>query len=280
MLKLMFYILNKYLVYKMDLNILFKHFDIHLEKQVFPHQNINTVVSNESPSLVNVPEESWDNTILPETQFSKSKTLSDKAKAEESKHLKLSTKKLVKVIHAVTLEIIKKLTANDLIHYDGNNCTINTKHIINMNQGLQNYLNTLNYKDLKKMAKEAELERDYNLIQMIVISMEGKRLTQKKLQEVIFYKSLLEKQDRGILPLDWMLKDCIDSNLNVESEVASIRFCTIIEKLNEMQALETTFNLKEKYKYFIFHTIFINLNNNICNETKITNDYKYLYLVI
>lgn len=264
----------------MDLKVLFEHFDICLEKQMFPYKNTNTTSSNKFTQTTSISEESWDNSILPETQFSKSKTLSDKAKAEESKNLKLSIKKLVKVIHAVTLEMIKKLTANDLIHYDGNNCTINIKHIINMNQGLQNYLNTLNYKDLKKIAKEAELEKDYNLIQMTVISMEGKQLTQKKLQEVIFYKNLLEKQDRGILPLDWMLKDCIDSNLNVESEVASIRFCTIIEKLNEMQTLETTFNLKEKHKYFIFYTIFINLNNNTCNETKITNDYKYLYLVI
>lgn len=267
----------------MDLQKLYDFFEIKLQKQKIEKIKPNKKEKVDNKNNEVDPTEAWDSKILPPTEYTKTNSLKNKQKIEELQKTEISTRKLVKIMHATDIEILKRMDANDLIKYDGSNKTQNIVYMINKNTGTQNIFNSLSFSDLKKAAKECELLKNYNLIFMIVNAMQTKELTDKDVETVTFYKKLidgdLEQSTLSILPFPWILKDCADSNCNVKSTVASIRFCKIVEKLNQMQAIESQFEPKEKHRQIIYSKIYVNLYKNKEVEEEIVHD-SYLYLVI
>lgn len=242
-------------------NIL-EHFKLKSEVKL---NEIQEEENNEEEVDENNEEEKsfiWDENILPLTDYLKNQTRANKCKIEEISNLNYKPSKIISIAHAITLELLKKLSARDLIEYDGKKKSLNITYLINFNKGLINYLGKdAKFKILKKMAKNSELCKDYNLVNIIQIVMRQFRLSKKKLELVKFYKDLIENgvPEGYVLPFEWMIKDCADSNVNVDSEIASMRFCKIIDKVNEMKAIEYEFILKEKHRQFLFGKIFENL---------------------
>ncbi|ORD94708.1 hypothetical protein ECANGB1_140 [Enterospora canceri] len=264
----------------MKLEKMYKLFSTKLGKPIIKPKEKETDEKKEEKKEQSGEYAPWNSNILPETAYSKDNSLKNQSENDEIMKMSVGNKKMANILHAIDLELIKKIDASDLVSYDGTNCTQGVTHLINANRGTQNYLKTFEYKDLKKMAKEAELLKNYNIIRMIVTSMETKELDHKKITELKFYRDLLEKQERGVIPFEWMLKDCEDSNMNVESAVASIRFCRIVEKLNDMQEIETIFPLKEKHRHFAYSKMHKFMEGETEETKKRVTVKESLYLVI
>lgn len=270
----------------MDLEKLYEYFDIKLEKQNIEAEKEAEITEKDSEDTEKDTLATWDKSILPETEYTKDKKLKNQQKNEEICKMDISNKKLTRIMHATDIQLLNNVHANDLIKYNGSNKTQNVTYMVNKNIGEQNMLNKMTFKELKAVAKECEILKNYNLIYMVVNSMQIKNLSDKEVETVKFYKKLidgeLEESTMSILPFNWILKDCADSNCNVESTVASIRFCKIIEKLNQMQSIESSFELKEKHKHFLYAKIYENMNKKQQaeqKEEKITHS-NCLYLVI
>lgn len=130
------------------------------------------------------------------------------------------------------------------------------------------------------MLKHAVSCKNYNLIEILVKSLQAKKLSDRRLNKVVYYKNMLDSQDGGIFPLDWMLKDCEDSNLNVSSEVASLRFCRIIEKLKQMKNIECEFVVKERHKQLLFSKLWGMASKVLVEGQESVGTYDNFYLVL
>ncbi|KAL6121415.1 hypothetical protein NUSPORA_01674 [Nucleospora cyclopteri] len=259
----------------MNIEKLFKHFNVEFNKSVPKPQVKKKKIYHESTEEFDL---FWSEDLLPATEFTKDRSMKNRVKVEEIRSSIVSLKKFLKTCHTLDIELINNINASDLISYNGFNPTQNVKYIQNKNAGLLKYFNTLKYKDIKKMLKHSELLKNYNLMNLLVQSFQTHSLSSRRIEKLKFYKEMLKKQDFGIIPMEWMLKDCADSNMNVESEVASIRFCKIIEKLNEMQSITLDYNVKEKDKHYVYTLIYQNIDNISYEVVKEDIDYKNLYL--
>ena len=220
--------------------------------------NKNIITTNENSLL-------WKEDVLPVTNYIKNPTNKNLSKIEEISKIKnIKPKKLVEMITIIDLLLIKNVTPKDLIEYDGNKTIIPIEHIQNKNKGLLNWLNKdFDNSSIFKMLKYSLLKKNYNLINILLKSLQSRKLSNKEIEKMIYYKKILDQQESGIFPFDWILKDSEDSNVNVNSEIASMRFCKIIDKLNEMKKIEIEKTLREKHKQFIYGNIFSNINHTL-----------------
>lgn len=227
---------------------------------------------------------SWPEDFLPFTKYMKNQSQSDLEKIEKISKRDLGmvgSKKLVNVITSIDLMLIRSLTADDLISYNGESCTIPISHIQNKNKALKVWLSKeIPCRKLFKMLKHAVSCKNYNLTEILVKSLQTKKLSGRKLGKVVYYKNMLNSQDGGIFPFDWLLRDCEDSNLNVSSEVASLRFCRIIEKLKQMKDIEYEFVIKEKHKQLLFSKFWEMANNSVVEYQMNASMSNNLYLIL
>ena len=192
----------------------------------------------------------------------------------------ISPRKLAAILTSLDLLLIKEVTAADLIKYDGNTIPQSVSHIQNKNTGLFHWISiTYDYKYIIKMLKRASVDKNYNLMNILIKAIQTKKLSNKKIEKLVFYKELLNNQDNGIVPFEWMLKDCEDSNVNVESDIASMRFCKIVEKLKEMKKMGPNGKVKETYKQFVYEKIWKNLEKTVLLNFKEENKYDGMYLL-
>lgn len=225
----------------------------------------------------------WPKDFLPSTKYMDGATEAqlDKLERMKCKQLDMKSKKLVQVLTQIDLDLIQAIKAEDLINYNGHPETKSIQHVYNVGKGLT-MMFCLNFeaKKLFKMLKLALLQRNYNLIHILVKSLQNKRLSFKKFAKVAYYKQILEKEEGGIFPLAWMLKDCEDSNLNVESEVASLRFCKIIEKLKDMKTIASISKVTEKQKQMIYSKLWETLREHRLENEASKIPHEYLYLIV
>lgn len=196
----------------------------------------------------------WPENFLPYTKYMRKMSEKNLDKIERWKTDKLlNDKRLVQTLTLIDLDLLRALTAEDLISYDGNDPSVSIQHIQNRDKLLIAVLSgDFETRRLFRFLKYALLYKNYNLIFLLLKALQTRKLSEKKVKKLLYYKNILDNQEDGIFPLAWMLKDCEDSNLNVESEVASLRFCKIIEKLKEMKNIEYDFEIKEKYKQMLY----------------------------
>lgn len=267
---------NKHMI---NLNYLIKKFSkkLKIENIKIKNKKIN-FLENEIPFSL------WPESFLPEANFcdkNDSNKLETIEKLSKKDLLLISNKKLAMLITSIDLNLIKKVNAQDLITFDGVSGSINIQHLQNMNKSLFSwFVKEFEIKRLFKLLKYSSELKNYNLMNNLVKGIQSKKLNDRELRKLSHYKNLLSNQDKGIFPFEWMLKDCEDSNLNVTSEIASVRFCKIIEKLKEMKNFMIDFQLKEKHKLMIFSKMWkISQEINIeYNENK--QDLDNLYLIL
>lgn len=226
----------------------------------------------------------WPSDFLPPTKYTadQSKTNLDKIERISKKDpMLIGNKKLVRILTSIDISLIRSISAEDLVLFDGTSESLPISHIQNKNKALKVWLvKEFDLDRLFKMLKYSLAVKNYNLINILASCVQSNRLSKNKLNRVKYYKSFLEKQEGGIFPFEWMLKDCEDSNLNVDSEVASMRFCRIVEKLKEMKGIKDEFVLKERHKQLVFAKLW-NVSNQVPvqSEPQAISD-ENLYLVL
>lgn len=198
----------------------------------------------------------WPIDFLPSTKYlvktsEKYLEMKEKWRNEDLTIEKIS--KLTKVLTQIDLNLINAITAEDLINYDGNSSSLAISHILNKNNALLLFITRkYNKKKIFSFLKYALKYKNYNLMHILIKSLQSLRLSIKRIESVLYYKEFLDKQEDGVFPFDWMLQDCEDSNLNIASEVASIRFCKIIDKLKKMKNLKYDFKVSEKSVHVVY----------------------------
>lgn len=221
----------------------------------------------------------WPEDFMPYTEYLENKTERNLERIENWKNneFNFKSKKLVEILTQIDLDMVKALTAEDLVTYDGHTASKAVQHIQNEGKALVGFLSsTFDARELFKLLKYAVVYKNYNLIHILVKTLQSKELSSKKMEKIRYYKNILDNEEGGIFPLSWILKDCEDSNLNVESEVASIRFCKLVERLKEMKKIELDFKVSEKQKQIIYSKLWdvartsaIELKTHKCSQTNL-----------
>ncbi|ELA42669.1 uncharacterized protein VICG_00421 [Vittaforma corneae ATCC 50505] len=225
----------------------------------------------------------WPRDFLPYTKYLENQTESNLDRIERWRNapLKLKNKKFVQALTRIDLDLIRALSADDLISFDGHSASKPILHIQNKNKALIAMFSLeFETKRLFKLLKYALIYKNYNLIHLLVRSLQTKKLSQRRLERILYYKKVLENEEGGIFPLAWMLKDCEDSNLNIDSEMASLRFCKIIEKLKEMKNIETDFEVSEKNKQTLYSKLWDIARKNDIDLNISEKRHEYLYLIL
>lgn len=265
--------LIKYLEDKFELKILCK-----------PEEKQKDDKSAQKDKEIAEPNVYWPIEVLPETKYTKNKDLKSLSEAEKISKKDYSTikpKRLINILNSIDIELISKITAKDLIEYDGYKIPQCISHAQNHNRGLLNWMiKDFETKYIFKMLAYSNVLKNYNLINICMKALQGRGLSNKRISRLLDYKKILDAQEGGIFPFDWIFKDCADSNLNVESEIASVRFCKIVDKLKEMKLIKIEYVLRERERYFIYYKCWENLNSKFTMTESKSEYNKNFYLIL
>ncbi len=250
---------------EINLNSLYEYFEVntnYVPKKQKTDKNKKSEEKTKETDIFNQPLK-WPIEFLPQTSFIKEESRQNDSIIEDIAHKDYKASKIISILHSLTIELLREVNAKDLVQYDGYKKTQHVQYLLNFNNGIIKWFNTFEWSDIKKLVKNAELCEDFNLINLLLSTMKQyQNLSSKRLEFILFYKKLMESVERKkIVPLEWMLKDCADSNVNVDSEIASMRFCKIIDRLKEMKEIEIDYKLTEKYRHFAYHNIWQNSKN-------------------
>lgn len=216
------------------------------------------------------PEIIWPKSALPPTKYTTARTPKAISRAEDILRMELKTlrpKELARLLHIVDILMVKAISAEDLIAYDGSNIPRSIAHLRNKNTGVFNWLSAeADFRYLERVMKAAVHYKNCNLLNLAIGAAQRQKLKKSHLKRLVFYRELIERTGSGILPFEGLLKDCADSNVNVMSEVASMRFCKIITYLEGIKRLEPPGNIRESRKQYVYGKAWAYLNQAIHEE--------------
>ncbi|KHN69284.1 hypothetical protein M896_080180 [Ordospora colligata OC4] len=233
----------------------------------------------------------WDEKDLPRTWYqmrfvdsvNKSKYIKKMAYAESMDVYHITPKKLSKALTSIDLQFLKKITPNDLVEYDGDdgNESSSIKQIRLKNEGLMNFVahelsTRKNYNYFFKVLEHLEKIRNFNSIHCITRAFQMQKLDLKSLGKLsVYVKTSLSYFDmRQVLdeltaddmflvcPIDVYIKDIEESNKNRGSEVASMRFCRLVEILIRLQTQEHDLRIPHITEHFLFTRFWKYARNN------------------
>jgi len=223
----------------------------------------------------------WDEKDLPRTWYqvqfvdgsNKRKYIKRMAHAESMDVYHITPKRLSKALTSIDLQLLKKITPNDLVGYDGSEGSeLNSiKQIRLKNEGLMNFVahelsTKRNYDYFFKVLEYLEKIRNFNSIHCITRAFQMQKLDLKRLGKLsVYVKASLSYFDmRQVLdeltaddvflvcPIDVYIKDVEESNKNRGSEVASMRFCRLVEILIRLQDQQHDVGISHRIEHFLF----------------------------
>lgn len=201
----------------------------------------------------------------------------------------VSPRKLSKLLTAMDLLLLRKIRPSELVEYDGSKSEgcINIRHVMSKNTGLTNFvayeLSTgKNYKYFFKLLRHLERKRNYNSFYCIIRAFQMQKLDLRKLSVLSEYmeKSLSYFDMRQILddltaqevflicPLDIYIKDVEDSNRNKSNEIASMRFCRLVEILIKLQGQDVEIPVSHDHEHFLLHKFWCHLRQTPTSARK------------
>jgi hypothetical protein len=226
-----------------------------------------------------MPEYIWDKDTFPiswyqEQILNNGKAHKYKDKIERIRTIDLyhiSPRRLAEMITAVDISLIRKIRPHELVDYDGtrDDC-INIIHVKAKNRGLTNFFanelaKTQNHKYFFRVLRHLERHRNYNSFHCLVGAFQAQNLDLKRLSILSEYmerirtyfdmRHVLDDLALGdelfICPMDIYLKDVEDSNRNGDCEIASMRFCRLVEILIRIQNQKHDLKLSHGMEHFI-----------------------------
>jgi hypothetical protein len=225
------------------------------------------------------PEYVWDRGTFP-ISFYQEQILSNirarkyKNRIERSRATdlyRITPRRLAEIITAIDVGIIRRIRPHELVDYDGtnSNCT-NIIHIKAKNRGLVNFVSNelaknQNHGYFFRVLEHLERHRNYNSFHCLIRAFQAQKLDLKRLGTLSKYlerirtyfdmrhvlDDLAEESELFICPMDVYLKDVEDSNRNSDCEIASMRFCRLVEILIKIQNQKYSFRLSHKKEHFI-----------------------------
>lgn len=174
---------------------------------------------------------------------------------------------LCKEIYHIYKTYIVKIHPSELIDYPDKACpgiekirSLNNRFINMYTQMATN--NKKHVKYLIKLAEESKELKDYNNICTITTALRKVNLGNNDLTKInelvkhIDYFELRKRNEICLLPFELLLKDVEDSNANKGSELASKRFCDIIEFLVKVQVDNEDYKCKMRIQHFLLCQLF------------------------
>lgn len=190
--------------------------------------------------------------------------------------LSFSPMKLARLLTSLDIHFILLINPKELVEYDGrdNPSHPNISLLRRKNTGLTNYFSLLmspsTHGYFLRVMRHLKALRNLNALEYLSKAFKTQRLKKKDLErlsrveeDIHSYFSLRGRVDgysqEGIpfiYPFDLFLKDVEDSNLNINSEDASMRFCHLMEMLVILQNnIQDKKNIKKKYLDFFCNMI-------------------------
>ncbi|KAF7684593.1 Ras guanine nucleotide exchange factor A [Astathelohania contejeani] len=233
----------------------------------------------------------WDNKILPYSTYQielennpNSKRIKNRIEISTNINIyEVPAHKIAKAMTHLDLKMLKAIHPIEITDYDGSDekCP-NILLFANKNTALSNYISHEVRKDSKRLryffrvAKHLQKLENYNSLHSVIDGIRRHQLTDKQLdvimalinntKEYFEMRNLLEirikKKEFFIPPLEIILKDVKDSNKNPESEIASLRFCELIEFFVFIQGKEFSGPLNKKYEHFLLSQFYLHLHSN------------------
>ncbi|WEL38967.1 ras-specific guanine nucleotide-releasing factor [Encephalitozoon hellem] len=222
----------------------------------------------------------WNRDILPHSWYQEQMLDRKKAKRYERKIRKaeardiyhMTPKKLSKALTFIDLAILRRITPNELVDYDGlgsAECR-NIRHMMSKNSGLTNFvsdelLRGQNYRYFFKLLKHLERIGNYNSFYCVVKAFQMQKLDLKRLNTLSGHmeKSASYFDMRQVLddlttsdtflicPMDVYIKDVEESNRTRNNEVASMRFCRLVEILIKLQNQALDLDISHTDEHFL-----------------------------
>ncbi|EOB14686.1 hypothetical protein NBO_18g0013 [Nosema bombycis CQ1] len=263
----------------------------------------------------------WSHTVLPDSFYlfnikrgNKLEYYKYKAcKSEESNLFDIKPRKLARLLTDLDILLIMKINPSELVDYDGvfrENEHLNLNYMKNKNRGLINFLSSLmknskTHRYLLKVMKHLKNLKNLNSLECFSKAFRNQRLKTEELshlsaieEDINTYFVLRQTVDcyheKGfefIYPFDLFLKDVEDSNLNINQEDASMRFCRLMEMLvglqnnvytwgpdNEKENIKKRF--KHKYEHFLlfYASKWLNVKTNVVDNRLESNEGIFLFL--
>ncbi|KAI5168610.1 hypothetical protein PAEPH01_0276 [Pancytospora epiphaga] len=278
-----------------DISEIIKHFDLTVTVrelvrriEITGSNKTNDIIedlpSNDNSIVNTTTHPAWSTDILPATKYSIADDMKSLSKREELSKItikNLKPGKLAMMIHCTDLLLIRNVSASDLVLYDGTYIPQSLSYILNKNTGILNWLGAnVDTKYLFRMMTHAVLLKNYNLLHILIEASQRNKLDRKGLKKLMTYKCMCDRIDGGVFPFEWLLKDCADSNVNVASDIASMRFCKIVDCLKEMKEIVIPKNISEKQKYLVYANAWKYLHENVEKMEEFEGRFEKLYLLL
>ncbi|ADM11785.1 uncharacterized protein Eint_070210 [Encephalitozoon intestinalis ATCC 50506] len=241
-------------------------------------------------------EDVWSADILPHSwyqerilgNYKEGKRYADKMiKAEAKDIYRISPGKLSKALTSIDLSILRRITPNELVDYDGTGdikCR-NIRHMRSKNAGLTNFvshelLKEGNYKYFFRVLKHLKKIGNYNSFYCVVRAFQMQKLDTKRLDTLSRHieKSASYFDMRQVLddltttdmflicPMDVYIRDVEESNRTKNNEVASMRFCRLVEILIKLQGQASNVRISYANEHFLLSKFWYHLQKEMASD--------------
>lgn len=249
----------------------------------------------------------WDGEILPHSWY-QIQILDGRKKRRHLHKIELLRKmdiyhispaKLSRLLTSIDQHVLRKIAPNELVEYDGAESEMCTsiRHVLSKNVGLTNFVaHELaahgNYRYFFRVMRHLKRAGNYNSFYCLFKAFQMQKLSLKRLtalsrhmEESQCYFDMrhvldsLTAQDAFLIcPLDIYIKDVEDSNRNRSNEIASMRFCRLVEILIRLQAQDTEIRISHDEEHFLLERFWTHLQKSISVEEESLCDGQFLLI--
>lgn len=234
----------------------------------------------------------WNKAIMPHSKYQRSLVKSGKKKRHLDRVEKLrdmdlygiSPRRLSKILTGIDLSILRRITPSELVEYDGSgdDRCVNIRHMKSKNTGLTNLVSQElctrgRYKYFFRLLRHLERLRNYNSFYCVIKAFQMQKLDLKRLNALSSYMEknssyfdmrqildeLTMQEAFFICPLDIYIKDVEDSNRSRDSEIASMRFCRLVEILIKLQEQEMEVRISDDEEHFLLSKFWSHLQRGV-----------------
>lgn len=202
-----------------------------------------------------------------------------KAEARDIYHI--SPRRLSRALTSLDLAILRRITPNELVEHDGagSRCR-NIRHMRSKNAGLTSFVaqelaRTGNYGYFFRVLRHLERAGNYNSFYCVVQALQMQRLDLKRLRMLSGHvergtsyfdmRQVLDELTASeaflICPMDVYIKDVEESNRTRNNEVASMRFCRLVEILIKLQNQALDEGISHSDEHFLLSRIWGHLQS-------------------
>jgi hypothetical protein len=222
--------------------------------------------------------------------------------AEKSDLYRIRPSEMARVLAHIDLRLYRNVHPLELVVYDGSkDSTRKCKTLSNLmskNNALTSFVCDEmsmrgNFKYFYRLAAELLRTKNYNSFECVVSGIRAYALTKKQLLKLTHLvgsnekheemrkniHEALSRQQHFVPPLHMVLKDIQESNVNANNEMASMRFCKVVELFVYVQNLDPRFKIRNKHEHLLMYRMGQNEARKI-KKYEVINEKQYAYFLL